>query len=533
MKKTKDTQLIKCAGIHEKSIMETITQMVVTVYVFSMLVIFPLFYQNKYYDMGVAKYNFFKYANIIVLPCVVLVALISLIIAMKSSSFYEMVKGLSITDWFVLAYLLVVFISYMLSPYKSQALWGAEGWYMGLISQVVFVAIYFTVSRFYEVKKSHMYILGIVSGIVFLLGILNRFYIDPLNMYDGRTTGDLSFLSTLGQPTWYSSFLCTVFPIGLYLFWNSNERKESIIWGIYCFIGFSTMITQNSDSAFIGFGLMMLGLFCFSFSSNKRLIRFAEVCVIALTAFKFMGLLQIMFPDHVFKNDTLSRFGTQSTATLALWLVMIIVLILLIYLDKKQMLHTERFRKVPLIVCIIVAVLFIAMVILIYCVTTGSIPESMSALKENNYLNFNNDWGNARGINWKYAVKIIGDTGVLGRLFGGGPDTYQSMLYTRYMVEMNQYWGSNIVCNAHNEWLNVLVTMGLFGFVSYVGIFISKIVACVKNAAKEPFLIAVVLCVLGYMGHNVFCYQQIICTPMIFIIMAAGQYILREMKKTF
>lgn len=531
MKKSLSNQLIRSAGAREKSIAESFTQMVTGVYVFAMMVIFPLFFQNKFYDMGGAKYNFFKYVNIVVLPCVVLLSLICLVLAVRSMSFQELLGHISVTDWFVIAYLLVVLISYASSPYREHAWWGAGGWNMGLFSQLVFVGIYFAVSRFFEIKRTFIYGICAISGIVFLLGILNRFGIDPLNMYDNGTVTDRSYLSTLGQPTWYSSFLCTVFPIGLFMFWNSEHRKEDVIFGIYLLLSFATLVTQNSDSAYIGLAFIMLGLFCFSCSSNRRLIRFTAVCAIALTAFKFMGLLQILFPHSAFKNDTLSRVAAQSSATLVLWLVVLAVLAALIYLDKKNKLNAAKLKKLPMIVCIALAVLFLFAVVLIACVTTGNVPDSLAFLKDSNYLNFNDTWGNSRGINWKYAVKLIGDSSLWQRIFGCGPDCYEWFLYDRYQMVMDMFWGvGSRLSNAHNEWLNTLVTLGLAGFTAYAGIFISKIVTCAKRAAREPVLIGVLLCILGYMGHNLFCYQQIICTPLIFIIMGAGEYVIRETK---
>lgn len=531
MKKSLNNQIIRSAGVREKGIAESFTQMVTGVYVFVMMVIFPLFFQNKYYNMGDAKYNFFKYVNIVVLPCVILLSLICLVIAVRSMAFKELLCHISVTDWFVIGYLLVVLISYVSSPYREHAWWGATGWNMGLFSQLVFVGIYFAVSRFFEVRRSFIYGICAISGLVFLLGILNRFGIDPLNMYDNGAVTDRSYLSTLGQPTWYSSFLCTVFPIGLFMFWNSEDRKEDIIFGIYLLLSFATLVTQNSDSAYIGLVFIMLGLFCFSFSSNRRLIHFIGACAIGLTAFKLMGLLQILFPDSAFKNDTLSRVAAQSSITLILWIFVLMLLAAVILLDKKNKLNAVRMKKLPIIVCITMAVLFALAVLLIAGVTTGNMPDSLSFLKNSNYLNFNDSWGNSRGINWKHAVKLIGDSNMWQRLFGCGPDCYEWFLYDHYQMSMDMFWGvGNRLSNAHNEWLNTLVTLGLTGFVAYAGIFVSKIVTCARKAAEEPVLIGVILCILGYMGHNVFCYQQIICTPLIFIIMGVGEYVLREKK---
>ena len=65
------------------------------------------------------------------------------------------------------------------------------------------------------------------------------------------------------------------------------------------------------------------------------------------------------------------------------------------------------------------------------------------------------------------------------------------------------------------------------GGLAYLGIFVSAMVLFAKKSVKYPELIAPMMCVAAYFWHNFFCYQQIICTPIIFIIMGAGVSIIR------
>lgn len=60
---------------------------------------------------------------------------------------------LSVTDKAMFFYAVAVMLSYICTEWKEQAVWGAEGWFMGLISQLMFVAVYFVVSRFGEKIK--------------------------------------------------------------------------------------------------------------------------------------------------------------------------------------------------------------------------------------------------------------------------------------------------------------------------------------------------------------------------------------------
>nr|MCR5525994.1 hypothetical protein [Lachnospiraceae bacterium] len=49
-----------------------------------------------------------------------------------------------------------------------------------------------------------------------------------------------------------------------------------------------------------------------------------------------------------------------------------------------------------------------------------------------------------------------------------------------------------------------------------------------KRSKTTPEVIAPIMCIVAYMAHNFFCYQQIICTPVIFIIIGAGECLSRE-----
>lgn len=52
-----------------------------------------------------------------------------------------------------------------------------------------------------------------------LLGILHRFSIDPLGMYQGLDESwQLLFLSTIGQASWYSGYVCVALTAGAAVF---------------------------------------------------------------------------------------------------------------------------------------------------------------------------------------------------------------------------------------------------------------------------------------------------------------------------
>ena len=163
----------------------------------------------------------------------------------------------------------------------------------------------------------------------------------------------------------------------------------------------------------------------------------------------------------------------------------------------------------------------------IYLNTTGKLPENYRS--NSNYLLFNEYWGNNRGLSWMAAARSFVQGDLLRKVFGCGPDGFSMYVKNFFGEELARKWGQSVALTcAHNEWLNVLVNLGITGAVAYIGIFVSAAARFWKKTKKHPELIAVVMAILCYMGHNFFCYQQIVCTPTIFILIGVGESIIRH-----
>lgn len=498
-------------------------------YVAIMFLIYPLYYQNKYYNMGEAKYYFFKRASLSFITILLLLVLVRTLIDWKKIKWQSIWKSSSITDYFVILYAAAVWISFFLTPYKADAIWGYKGWYMGLISQMLFVIIYFLVSRYLKCPKYLLHLICAVSAIVFLLAVLHRFQIDPLHMYEELSMDNkILFLSTIGQATWYSSFLCVVFPVGLYLYWSSRSLTVRIIYGFYVALGFATMVTQNSDSAFIAFLFMLLVLLLASFSSNEKMQSFLEILIIGLASMRFIGILQLVFPEMAVPLEELSIFASQGNFTVILLMIVLLIYIVFKILSWKGKIHIVRYRNIGVIIIGMGITSILLMALCVYLNAKGYLPEWLSGLRQFDYFNFNDNWGNGRGFTWRCAAEIFQEYPLKNKLFGCGPDCFASYAYDRYADTLKAKWGDNVLTNAHNEWFTSLLFFGALGFISYLGIFVTQFRACVKKALQEPFLIAIAMSIAAYFGHNFFCYQQIVCTPLIFILMGIGTYYLRE-----
>ena len=502
----------------------------VSLYVFFMFAIYPLYYEDKYYNMGDAKWHFFRWVTLVgVIIIASLFLWYQIYLAQKGIiSQYWDIRKVSILDWFVFAYALAALTSYILSPYKSETLIGYDGWYMGLISQLAFVVLYYFVSRFWRWDDIVFVIYLSVSAVVFLVCILNRFRVDPLEMYkDLDESYFIYFISTLGQATWFSSYMVLLFPLGLFVFWYCDGKLVRILSGAYAFLGAMTMIAQNSDSALLAYGAVYLILFCASFRDNKSMRRFLECLVVLFTGWKMIGLLQVAFSDRVV---TLSGIMRALSIGPVCWVFLAAAAGLLIAytrLENNEDFNINGYTMIRVVVLILTGCAAVSLVAYVVLNTMGTFAGT-ALESQDNYLVFDYKWGSDRGLSWIGAAGTFMKTDVIRKLFGAGPDGFYNEVYRFYSEPLNERWGENTVLTcAHNEWLNSLINVGLIGAVAYTGIFISGMARFIKKSAVMPETLVPAMCIAAYMMHNFFCYQQIICTPIVFIIIGAGEMLCR------
>ena len=126
-----------------------------TAYLLLMFGIYPFFMDQGYVNIGDSKYRFFIYCSLGALAILSLIGVIH-VLQVVSQRYKEKEAylinwdNLSITGLFVLLYATEIFISYTLSDYRQEALWGTEGWNIGLILLLALCGLYFWLSLFWD-----------------------------------------------------------------------------------------------------------------------------------------------------------------------------------------------------------------------------------------------------------------------------------------------------------------------------------------------------------------------------------------------
>lgn len=498
---------------------------------FLMLTFFPLYVHDGYSGMGLHKFRFFLSAS---LCCLAPAAICLLWRAGKGGreSLGRLCGSLSALDRAMLVYLLTVCISWCMSVDKRQAWTGAQGWFCGLRTQMLLVLSYFLVSRHFPWKKMIFAGHFCSSAAVFLLGVLHRFQIDPLGMYEGvEKSWQLLFLSTIGQASWYSGYVCIVLVIGVTAWYLTPRKGLRVALSAYCSLGFAAVVTQNSDSAFAAMGALLLGLFVVSCDSLDRMERFLELVLIMLGSFKLVGLLQLFWKERAVRLGELSEFWSRSTVSWVILLAACLIDTAFLFYRQKYPEKTvfrkkERLRRLALG---LTAVCVCAGVGLIWLNTAGVLERFFGWKSGQQYLLFDAGWGNSRGFIWRFALRGFGEFSFMRKLFGVGPDCFSAWCYgdSALAGELMHYFGrGQTLTNAHNEFLNTLFCTGAFGLTSFCMIFGAALGRFWKR--RNSFALAGMLAVLVYASHNFFCYQQVCCTPFLFLLLGLAENLARK-----
>lgn len=517
-------------------------------YFFLMLGVFPLYVKNQYEAIGDTKFQLFYTGTLFYLGISALLFMLKGMIEglrnqeeirgsknqqWKSSFFRDKLKTgegkqeSNPMDLAVFSYGFLVLLSFLLSEHKDYALRGADGWEMGLISQMIFVGMYFFLSRQHHYYKTAFLFHLAASGLTFLLGILHRFQVDPLGMYEGLNLQQITeFLSTIGQATWFSSYICTVFPMGLLLQYTVKQKKWRYAAGIYNSISFGILVTQNSDSAFFALAGILGLLALFSCKKIEYWKHFLELMILMWTTFVFIGILQRIFVERAVPLNSLSLFFSQSIFSVAMLVISIVFS--LAYKQVKEEREGQVMKVTSLVIksgAVAALVLILGIILFIYWNTTGQLLSWFGYQSNNNYLYFDGHWGNNRGSSWMIAWQEFGRLPLYQKLFGVGPDAFSAHLYNVPEVQqrLQQLWGNLRLTNAHNEYLNSLFCYGIFGLLSWLFLLTAGIKRYRKKAEENPIFMGFALCIIGYSCHNLFCYQQVCCTPFLFLMIGVAE----------
>ena len=531
------------------------SNVIVGLWVMAMFTIFPLIYNDFYFDILQTKYY-----TVLTLSIIMFLALIVICgFAGGFKNFFDNLNKKGFVVWFkeefsiwdiciMVFWLMSALSTAFAGRFIMESITGDKGRYSGLLLISIYVILYFTVSRMFSFGKVYFTVFLAVSIPVCLFGYTDYFNMDILGFKEKISPEQWPiFTSTIGNINTYTAVLAFYIAIAGTLFITTpfksdNGRGESIgkivFYYVIMLMNFIALAMGTSDNGYLTLAAFF-GLVPFvAFRTMEGVRRFLLTIFTYLLGIKIIQLINISYAGKVLGisglYDFISDFKYLDLVIVALAIVVIIMYVLEYKKKEKRrdneaLLRSLRYIWLAILVIVFAAIVFMGM----------KINSDVTAAKEKygalaDYFVFNDSWGTFRGYIWRAAVEEYMKFPLLHKIFGSGPDTFGLYIGLLRNEEMTSVTGQFFDAT-HNEYIQFLFTLGPIATIAYILALILPSVEALRTRlfylrdnTMLPYLYACAIAVICYATQAVVNLNLPVVTPFLWIFLSIMVAILRD-----
>lgn len=379
----------------------------------------------------------------------------------------------------------VYLLNLLLAADPSAAFWGLDGRHNGTLMLLACAACWcilrYTVRGRQTLTLFRLLLAGACAA--GLLGWLNYFLIDPLNVYYILDHDKARiFLSTIGNVNFFGALMAMGAALASGLCLRAQTQKAAARYGAATAVLAVSLVPANSDAAWLGFFAAMAVLVCgrgLRWEQCARLF-WAGAGFFALALLFGLGARSLPVRDEL---DALSALfsrpavaGAGALACLALGML----------LRKDARPCTRIVRG-----CTAALLALLAALLLLANLT----PVPLGALE--GILRFSQSWGSGRGYVWGRLLYVYRDELTpLQMLIGAGGDSVNALInphYTEYILAINGLTYDS----AHNVYVQQLLCGGVLGLACWLLFLGARLLAGLRHASPAA-LALVAYCVQAF-----------------------------------
>ena len=475
----------------------------------------PLIVTNAYFNITETKYVYYIVCAVfLIVPCLSYVFK-DLKKAKEKGEIPNRKEGFTTIDWTVTAFGVSVLASALFSSHPADAFLGLTARYQGAVTVAVYILVYYIVSRNYSLRQNYLFFAVAAFCIVSILGVLNCFDIDPLGFYNNlRSDYKTIFVSTIGNINFYSAYFCLLFPLVICGYSLTKKKVSRVVYSFALVTGTFGMMVTASESFAVGFCISMLIIPLFFFSDRKKILYFLQSVAIITVASQ---LFNFVYDKAEATNITLSKaitvFLRPEISVTVLILSIVLYIVIHLFPDKLKL-----FEK-----------MYIALLILLVLAgaTLFALSNTVGLGRLDSYLRLTGDWGTYRGTIWRFCLRAYREFSVKDLLFGIGPECLQHLNFE------SAVFGNKAIDQAHNEYVQYIMTTGIFGIVSYAGIIFATALTVIKKLRYSTLAVGLFAGLTAYWIQAAVNLAQPFTTPIMYLYIAAigGMWI--QEKRTY
>lgn len=484
-------------------------------YCFLLFTLFLLYNEDGFFHLTEAKFHCFAVLSRLYIGLNGSIFIGGLFFRRQSYSLKRMLHTLSIGDWCMLGLLASHTITLLFSPYQSEAFSGSSGRHMGYEFSLLITAVYFLLSRtlIHHQQRLFHILLCTCTGIS-VLGIINAWGFDPLHFYPHIAgTEAHRYLATVGNATFFAQLMCLSTSFSALQFGKAKTGKQRLGYGVVMYCGFGALIIAHIDGAYLGLGAFLLYYF-YRYVTNRPGLRDFFIVIALFCAAVLTVQFSALFVPLTLEGISLALLSSPGNAVMFCLLVGLIAGIE----RKPSVFAALPYAKIRKAIMIIVIGVMLGLIVLIcFCTLTRfPLPASLTP-----YLRFDDAWGSQRGRLWRQLSALyLHDFSGFQQLFGQGLDC------TRLILTHALGNAYAVFDNAHNEYLQYLITTGLCGLSLYLALLGSFIYRLNLHHDLPPAA-AIAAMLIAYGASAFTSLNQPITTPLLFLFMAIAESLLR------
>ena len=306
------------------------------VFAVAVLGIFPLAYDNYYYNILETKYHFYCVASIAAMALMLFYGIFSGRIAGffrgdgsekgGSGFFKRILGGLNFVDWAMLAFWGANVISWILCvDWRWDAFWGTFGRYNGVFLITLYTVVYFLVTRFFRFRQWYLDLFLVTGMLVCGFGITDYFQMDLLH-FKAELSADqhATFVSTFGNINTYTVYVGAVLAVSMTLFTLDKDWRKRIWYFAAMMVSSVAIIMGTSDNAYLTLGALLGFLPLYLFRTWSGIRRYLMAAAGFFTAAWIVEWANVKYADKVLGIDSLFTMFVQyehfKEIVLALWI---------------------------------------------------------------------------------------------------------------------------------------------------------------------------------------------------------------------
>lgn len=473
------------------------TNTVNIIYLFLMLVAGPFVIHDSYFDITVTRYRFFLYASVLFIILRILSCIVESVLTKKQNVVHA--KWYKRNEFWAMAFLVANIFAWIVAEEKNEAMLGTDARYMGLLTYIMLLVVYICLSKNVSLKDVSAQIFLLVVCAVDVLGFLQFFGIDIFGLKAKISAKDYYlYYSVFGNINVLSSFVVMGIGAGLAAVLYAKDRKKLIIPAVSLGLSAGMLSISASDSAFLGIGAIALLTIYIAYREKRVDRAFLGFVIFALGRLVVTAAIALGVTEYKPRKGIMARLDGVPVS------IGLLIIAIFLWLLARRIAWTGR-RIIQLYV-----------ILLLIC--TGALLAG-NYIFELGLFKFDYKWGNNRGYIWSKSVEAYADAPLTNKLFGYGQGSINQVVSQPNYDEMLAVT-KKVYDNTHNEPLQYLLTTGLMGLISYLGLCVTTFLKCIREEKIKPANAMCLVAWTGYFAQALVNINQPLTTPIFFILMA-------------